>query len=37
MSVAMNPGATTFTVIPNLPSSIANVLVKPSMPALAAA
>ena len=36
MSVAMNPGATAFAVIPNGPSSMARVLVKPCMPALAA-
>ncbi len=36
MSVAMNPGAIALAVTPNLPSSIASVLVKPCMPALAA-
>ena len=36
MSVAMKPGATAFAVMPNGPSSIASVLVKPCMPALAA-
>ena len=36
MSVAMNPGATALAVTPNLPSSIARVLVKPCSPALAA-
>ena len=36
MSVAMNPGATAFAVMPNWPSSMARVLVKPCMPALAA-
>ena len=37
MSVSMNPGATAFAVIPYRPSSIASVLVKPCIPALAAA
>ncbi len=37
MSVTMKPGATALTVTPNGPSSIASVLVKPCMPALAAA
>ena len=36
MSVTMNPGATAFAVMPNGPSSMASVLVKPCMPALAA-
>ncbi len=36
ISVWMNPGAMQLTVTPNLPSSIAAVLVKPCMPALAA-
>ncbi len=36
MSVAMNPGATALAVIPNWPSSMARVLVKPCRPALAA-
>jgi hypothetical protein len=36
MSVAMNPGATAFAVMPNGPSSMARVLVKPCSPALAA-
>ena len=36
MSVAMNPGATALAVMPNWPSSIASVLVKPCRPALAA-
>ena len=36
MSVAMKPGAMALTVTPNLPSSIARVLVKPCRPALAA-
>ena len=36
MSVTMNPGAIAFAVTPYLPSSIARVLVKPCMPALAA-
>ena len=37
MSVPMNPGATAFAVIPYRPSSIASVLVKPWIPALAVA
>ncbi len=36
MSVTMNPGATAFAVMPNGPSSMASVLVKPCIPALAA-
>ena len=36
MSVAMKPGATALAVTPNLPSSMARVLVKPCRPALAA-
>ncbi|SKX89268.1 Uncharacterised protein [Mycobacteroides abscessus subsp. abscessus] len=36
MSVSMNPGAMALAVTPNLPNSIASVLVKPCMPALAA-
>ena len=36
MSVTMNPGATAFAVMPNFPSSIASVFVRPCMPALAA-
>jgi len=36
MSVAMKCGATAFAVIPNLPSSLASVLVKPSRPAFEA-
>ena len=36
MSVWMKPGATAFAVTPNLPSSMARVLVKPCRPALAA-
>ncbi len=36
MSVWMKPGAIALAVTPNLPSSIASVLVKPWMPALAA-
>ena len=36
MSVAMKPGATALAVTPNWPSSMASVLVKPCMPALAA-
>ena len=35
MSVTMNPGAIALAVIPNWPSSIASVLVKPCRPALA--
>jgi hypothetical protein len=35
MSLTMNPGATQFTVMPNLPSSMASVLVRPCRPALA--
>lgn len=37
MSVAMKPGATELAVTPNLPSSLARVLVSPWRPALAAA
>jgi len=37
MSVTMKPGATALTVTPNGPSSIASVLVRPCMPAFAAA
>ena len=37
MSVAMNPGATQFTVMPRLPSSRASDRVMPATPALAAA
>ena len=36
MSVAMKPGAMALAVTPNLPSSMASVLVKPWRPALAA-
>lgn len=36
ISVAMKPGATALAVTPNLPSSMARVLVKPCRPALAA-
>lgn len=36
ISVAMKPGATALAVTPNLPSSLARVLVKPCRPALAA-
>ena len=36
MSVWMKPGATALAVTPNLPSSMASVLVKPCRPALAA-
>ena len=36
MSVAMKPGATALAVMPNLPSSMARVLVNPCIPALAA-
>ena len=36
MSVSMKPGATALAVTPNLPSSIASVLVKPCRPAFAA-
>ena len=36
ISVSMKPGAIAFAVTPNLPSSMASVLVKPCMPALAA-
>ena len=36
ISVWMKPGATALAVTPNLPSSIARVLVKPCSPALAA-
>src|SRR4051794_7797197 len=36
ISVWMNPGATALAVTPNLPSSMARVLVKPCRPALAA-
>ena len=36
MSVAMKPGAIALAVTLNLPSSMARVLVKPCMPALAA-
>ena len=36
MSVTMKPGATAFAVMPNGPSSMASVLVKPCIPALAA-
>src|SRR5205823_9881081 len=32
MSVAMKPGATALAVMPNLPSSLARVLVKPCRP-----
>ena len=35
MSLTMNPGAMQLAVTPNLPSSIASVLVKPCRPALA--
>ena len=35
MSLTMNPGAMQLAVIPNLPSSIASVFVKPCRPALA--
>ena len=34
--VTMNPGAMALAVMPNWPSSMASVLVKPCMPALAA-
>ena len=37
MSVSMKPGATTLTVMPRQPTSRASDLVKPIMPALAAA
>ena len=37
MSVSMNPGATTLTVMPRDPTSLATALVKPISPALAAA
>ena len=37
MSVSMKPGATQFTVILRLPTSRANDLLKPKIPALAAA
>ena len=37
MSVSMKPGATTLTVMPRLPTSRARLLLKPMMPALAAA
>ena len=37
ISVAMKPGAIALTVTPNGPSSIASVLVKPCIPAFAAA
>lgn len=37
ISVSMNPGAIALAVMPNLPSSMATVLVKPWIPALAAA
>jgi hypothetical protein len=36
ISVSTNPGATEFAVMPNLPSSIASVLVKPCRAAFAA-
>ena len=36
ISVSMNPGAIALAVTPNLPSSMASVLVNPCMPALAA-
>ena len=36
ISVWMNPGAMAFAVTPNLPSSMARVLVRPCMPAFAA-
>ena len=36
ISVSMKPGAMALAVTPNLPSSMARVLVKPCMPALAA-
>ncbi len=36
ISVSMKPGAIALAVTPNFPSSIARVLVKPCMPALAA-
>jgi hypothetical protein len=35
ISVSMKPGAMAFAVTPNLPSSMASVLVKPCRPALA--
>jgi hypothetical protein len=35
MSLTMNPGAMQFTVIPNLPSSMARALVKPCSSAFA--
>ena len=37
ISVTMKPGAMAFAVTPNLPSSIATVLVKPCRPAFAVA
>lgn len=37
ISVTMKPGATALAVMPNLPSSLARVLVKPWRPALTAA
>jgi len=37
ISVSMKPGAMALTVTPNLPSSIASVLVNPCRPAFAAA
>ena len=36
MSVSMNPGAMSFTVMPREPISFASDLVNPSMPAFAA-
>lgn len=36
ISVTMKPGATALAVMPNLPSSLARVLVKPCRPALTA-
>ena len=36
ISVTMNPGAIAFTLMPNGPSSMASVRVKPWMPILAA-
>ena len=37
MSVSMKPGATTFTVMPREPISLASDLLKAMIPALAAA